>query len=136
MVTDDRATLSFYSQDMTVAEITEVLGLNPTISHDVGDRKGRHSDLVHDNTHWGYRVEHQDANMPGTGSLRELLRIFADKTEQIDSLRRSCEIRLWWAGFSDNSQGGFVIDPDTLQAVAAIRCALFGTVYMTDHSDD
>ncbi|KQO98261.1 DUF4279 domain-containing protein [Leifsonia sp. Leaf264] len=135
MVIDDIASLSFYSETLTVAEMTAVLGLEPDRSHELGDPVGVRSGRVHDSALWSCTVKRTGED-PGTLSLEGLLEVFADRSDAIDQLRDLCEIRLWWSGTSDSGQGGFVLKQETVAAIAALKCDLFGTVYVDDDEDD
>lgn len=71
-------------------------------------------------------------------SLRTLALLLSGKVNELKALDQddNYEIRLDWGGFSDNGQGGFVLEPDLTTRLGALGIPLYGTVYLTQHDDE
>ncbi|MDR6867946.1 hypothetical protein J2Y69_002554 [Microbacterium resistens] len=139
ITTDGMATLSIYSDHLTAAQITDVLGIPPTRTHERGDptyaaRSGR----PHLAKHLTYPQAQWHLNSPvaegfgAFGSLRALLDSVKPQATRIRDLRPSCETIIWWHGSSDSSQGGFAMPANVISDLAAIGCDLYGTTYLAE----
>jgi hypothetical protein len=132
MIVSSRATLGVYSDTVTAAEVTAVLGIEPTrFSERAGSTKPR--------SHWTLEVPSVDPDDDGgfeaVALLVELLR---DRADALAALRPACETIIWWSGDSDGTQGGFVIPASLLADLAVLGCDLYGTAFLaeTDPPDD
>lgn len=138
MVESDIASLSFHGETRSAADVTAALGIEPTATHERGEPRrtvsGRPSKFGGDypTAHWSYAVKSPHAGESGTSSLRELLRLFRGKAPTIDRLRQDFDVRLWWSGMSDSSQGGFVFDVELIRDLAALGCDFYGTVFASE----
>lgn len=138
MIVWDRATLSFHSETHSASDVTAALGMEPTSTHERGDartnRSGGPSKLggCYPTTHWSYDVHVPSGVDSRASSLRGFMQVFRGKSAAIDVLREGWDVRLWWSGSSDSSQGGFVFDSELLRDLAALGCDFFGTVYTSD----
>jgi hypothetical protein len=143
VIVGNRSTLSIYSEVRTSAEITSMLGLEPTTSADLGEptraalagRRLKPQYMTHQRAHWSFEsddslMESDDGT--GFGSLRVLVGHFRERSDALMSLRSDCETIIWWAGDSDSAQGGFVIPADLLADLALLGCDLYGTAYLDD----
>ena len=143
----NRSSLSIYSETRTVAEITDVLGIEPHNCADVGEptraalagRVLSAEYMSHQRTRWSFDsgpsfVDAEDDQ--GVGSLRALVEVFRSKADVLRSLRPECETVIWWSATSDNSQGTFVVPADLLADLALLGCELRGTTFLHDDERD
>jgi hypothetical protein len=141
MIVGDRSTLSIYSHARTAAEITAILGLQPSESAEKGEPKraalaGRQlapRHMTYERSQWSFDAEKSAADPDdetGFASLRVLVDVFRDKGQLLESLRADCETIVWWSGDSDSSQGGFVLPADLLADLARLGCDLYGTAFL------
>jgi hypothetical protein len=147
MVIDNSASLALYSETHSAVAVTEALGLVPETSGEIGDAKhpvriGADGQPVrqffYKEATWIYKVpEEVDPNdQSGFSSVRRLVDLFREKSKVLAELRENYRTVIWWAGFSNSSQGGFVIDADLLVSLGELGCDLFGTVYIDDDEDE
>lgn len=141
MIVSSRATLSMYSDTLTVTDITERVGLEPHDSHEKGERrvvasgKGR----PYERAYWSYGVDTTN-NTPedetGTRALRLLLDVLEPAIDRIASLRSDCDLIVWWSGDSDSTQGGFVLPAELLTDLVRLKADLYGTTYLDSGEGD
>jgi hypothetical protein len=147
MIQGNRASLSSHSDAKTVAEISEMLGLEPTASGDKGDltpagRAGRSyapERLTYQRTYWSLteKVDVASAeDQTGFSALRALAARLEPNAQALMVLRQGGETRIWWSGDSDSAQGGFVLEADLISSLATLGCDVFGTAYLTGNDDD
>lgn len=137
MITDGHASLVIRSDATTAAQMTVTLGLEPSEAHEIGEptraaMAGRSLSpewMSYQVAWWKLDAPDEQSDDP-FGSLRGLLHLLAESTDALETLRASCETRIWWHGSSDSSQGGFVMDADLLKALAKSGCDLYGTAYL------
>jgi hypothetical protein len=142
----NRSTLSVYSHERTVSEISAALGLEPSSSADVGDptraavagRALAPEYMIHQRAQWSFDVGASTLDVrddQGVASLRALVDVFRQRANALQSLRPECETVIWWSGSSDSTQGTFVIPPDLLADLALLGCEFRGTAYLNDELD-
>lgn len=147
MIRGNRASLSIHSDTKTVAEISAMLGLEPTAWGDKGDltragRAGRNyapERLTRQRTYWSLMKsvdEPSAVDQTGFAALRALVRRLEPNAQALAELRVGGETRLWWSGDSDSTQGGFVLAADLISSLAALGCDVFGTAYLTENDED
>ncbi|WP_372968194.1 DUF4279 domain-containing protein [Microbacterium sp.] len=146
MIQGNRASLSIHSDTRTVAEISAMLGLEPSDWGDKGDltpagRAGRNyapERLTHQRTYWSLTesVDEPGADdQTGFSALRALVVRLEPNAQALIELRQGGETRLWWSGHSDSTQGGFVLEADLISAIATLECDVFGTAYLTEDDE-
>lgn len=133
MIRSDRAFFSVQSTFTTPAEISQILALEPTDVTEMGtvSRLGR----VREHHSWSIRIEtldNTDEDQTGTRALRTLLEQCISARGRVEELPTDCDARIWWSGDSDSSQGGFVLEADLAQMIAALAIDLMATVYFDD----
>lgn len=137
MVTDSVASLAIGSTVLTSAEITSILGIQPSSSHEMGDPKGKaRPDSTgafvqrhYDSAGWMWHApESDDTSDEGDSSLAALVTLFSSKTAELETLRADCRIRVWYTGHSDSTQGGFVFPAEVLAGLASLGCDFYGSV--------
>ena len=144
MIVRSIATLAVDSGTHSAAGVTRALGIAPTSSFEIGDPTrnalaGRAPGAVHGHAHWSFTADENqidDSDETGFASLRVLIDVFRNKAEALASLRPAYETVIWWSGFSDSWQGGFVMLPDLLADLAALGCELYGTTYLAEPEVD
>ena len=146
MIVDGTATLAIYSEVLTVAQITESLGLVPTEAHDRGEttraglagRPLRAEFLTYQRTHWTLDAPHSGdpSDETGLASVWALVDALIHRAPELLALRDTCETIIWWHGSSDSSQGGFVIPGPLLADLAALGCDFYGTAYLDEVDDE
>ena len=150
-VGNNTATLIVYSPTQPAAAVTEALGVEPTSIREKGSRMATGSRIATGSPSpaaasgsgstrfreslWQYsvvvQVDSWEQDPAGTASLRQLLEVFVGKGPQFASLRPQYETHISWSGRSGSTQGGFVIEPELLTALAELGCRFFGDVYLT-----
>jgi hypothetical protein len=139
MITSSTASFAAYSDTGASADVTRALGIDPDEHHERGDRHGRDGELVRAQSAWELRVRAADVpedDESGFGSVRTLLATLLPLADRLDALRGDWEFVVWWGGFSDSEQGGFVIEPDVLAGLARLGAPLYGTAYLDDPAED
>ncbi len=146
MIRGNRASLSIHSDTKTVAEISEILGLEPTAWGDKGDltpagRAGRNHTperLTRQRTYWSLtESDHEPVagDQTGFSALRALVARLEPNVQALMELRRGGETTLWWSGDSDSTQGGFVLEADLIRCLSMLGCDLFGTAFLAESDD-
>ncbi|WP_334146790.1 DUF4279 domain-containing protein [Microbacterium sp.] len=141
MIQGNRASLSIHSDTKTVAEISAMLGLEPTDWGDEGEptpagRAGRNYApelLTHQRTFWSLTksVDEPSANdQTGFSALRALVVTLEPNAQALMVLRQGGETRIWWSGDSDSTQGGFVLEADLIHYLSKLGCDVYGTAYL------
>ncbi|MBT2494700.1 DUF4279 domain-containing protein [Microbacterium sp. ISL-59] len=147
MIRGNRASLSIHSDTKTVAEISAILGLEPTHWGDKGDltpagRAGRNyapEHLTHQRTFWSLTENVDEPSVDdqtGFSALRALVARLEPNAQALMELRQGGETRLWWSGDSDSTQGGFVLEADLLRYLSKLGCDVFGTAFLTEDEDE
>jgi hypothetical protein len=147
MIVDSRSSLSLYSELRTAAEITVVLSLEPDDSEEMGEptraaRAGRNLSpkyMIDQRAHWSLDADPSAVDpddKTGFGSLRVLVAAIRNSAPALESLRPDCETIIWWSGYSDSVQGGFVKPADLIANLALLGCDLYGTAYFDEDDDD
>ena len=140
-VNDVRATLSVYGhrEDLTAAAVTAALGTQPTSSHEFGDSVVSKSPALDGtlraNSRWSFDMPGtlaSDDDPHGMQSLAKLAEFFEPHADQLALLAEEYEIRVWMSAFSDSTQGGFVIERETMRHLGRLSASLFGTVFLSD----
>jgi len=143
MIQGNRASLSIQSDTKTVAQISAMLGLEPTDWGDEGDltpsgRAGRNfapEFLTYQRTYWSLTesIDEPDADdQTGFSALRALVVRLEPAAQALAELRQGGETVLWWSGDSDSTQGGFVLEADLIGRLAKLGCAVYGTAFLTE----
>lgn len=147
MIQGNRASLSIHSDTKTVAEISAMLGLEPTDWGDKGDltpagRAGRNyapERLTHQRTFWSLTESVDEPNaddQTGFSALRALVVRLEPNAPVLMELRQGGETTLWWSGDSDSTQGGFVLEADLIHDLSKLGCDVFGTAFLAEDDDE
>lgn len=137
MVVDSSAVLKILSDSLTCDEITKALGIEPSLSHDKGDPKGKprpdaHGTLMqrrHDRAVWSWFAEPSDDTTDAQSSLEQIVSTFASRADALATLRQYCTIVVDYWGHSDSTQGGFVFPAEVVAGLATLGCDVYGSVY-------
>ena len=111
----------------TAASVSATTGLVPTRATEAGETPLRGS--THAYAVWHLEVDSGVEDESGFGSMRALLAQILPVAAELRELQSRYEVRLDWGGFSDSSQGGFVLDPDIARGLADLGLPLYGTAY-------
>jgi hypothetical protein len=147
MIQGNRASLTIRSETKTVAEISAMLGLEPTDWGDIGDltpagRAGRNyapERLTHQRTFWSLTesVDEPSADdQTGFSALRALVVRLEPNAQALMELRQGGETTLWWSGDSDSPQGGFVLEADLIRCLSKLGCDVFGTAFLAEDDEE
>jgi len=152
MITDTRATLDIQSTTHSAAAVTTLLGLEPTLMAERGERRFHTGTGVQgaDRSHsrrlerrslatslWSYATTPTDAesSVDPLESLIELVAVFREKTAGLEALRVNYTTRLWCTGFSNTSRGGFIMASELMGDIGALGCDFFCTVHFGKDED-
>jgi hypothetical protein len=130
MITRDIASLVIQSRTEPAGPLTAALGLTPSRVSEIGRRP--HSNWIYETE---VAIPPEDPESNRFASVRELLARIAPIGPQLRTLRPRYEYRIDWGGFSDSTQGGFVLPADVLAGLAALDCDLWGTVYLDERDE-
>lgn len=141
MIGWNRATFVIQSESRTAASITEALGVQPHQSHEIGDLRMRKDGTPHKHApfYWSFSAWMLDAENDGTGpdesgtaSIAAVIAPLRGKGDVLDELRSDCDIRIWWSGDSDSSQGGYVLPEELIAELAPLKCPLYMTAFLRE----
>lgn len=130
MIVDGHASLVVLSTELTAAEITRALGVEPTTSRERGEPRSRRrpDDRTGEHAYWCVDVPGADGDDP-LEPIRALARVFRPRIEALNALRAMCDVRVWWHGSSDSAQG----DPQAFPLRTASARMARRTVFQTAH---
>jgi hypothetical protein len=140
-VTDVQASLAIYGEGrgLTAGAVTAALGIEPTSSYEVGDPIISSSPALagkyRANSYWTFEIGRtlsSDEDPHGMESLVRLAELFEPKAEVLAGLSRHYLIRVWMLAFSDSTQGGFVIGPETMRRLGTLSASFFGDIYLSE----
>jgi hypothetical protein len=119
------AALAIYSKVLQPDEIGNIFGLKAARTHTKGDRKNSYvpACCIWKDSHWLLKSPLNDqSNL--ADHLRSLLDLLEPKAAALRQLTEKCKV-IWFCGFSsENGQGGFELDPETLSRLAGLNIAL------------
>ena len=138
MVVDGEAAFIIQSETHSSADITAVLGIEPSDSAERGDLVSSRTTKVRDFSVWILREspKNDPDDRTGFGTMAVLLERLAGIGPKLDVLRTDCRIFFDWFGHSDSTQGGFVLPSELLAQIAELRCDLYGEVYLDSEAED
>jgi hypothetical protein len=147
MIVRDLATLTVWSEHRTARDIRDLMGVDPTRSHERGDPtraalRGRvlpGQSPVEVNAQWSLDGDPEAADPEdesGFRTLRQLLSRIGHTADAIAELKQDCDVSITWSGYSDSWQGGFVLEQDLLQELGRLGIPIWGTTYLDDDSDE
>lgn len=137
VIVDSSTSLVITSSTMTVEQITQRLGIDPSVSRDIGDlygapRPDAGGEVVQrtaSETFW--RLDSVAGHAADSfSSLVVLVELLRDKRDNLSSLRPLCTTVIVWGGLSDSEQGGFVFPAQLLADLGEIGWDLYGTTYL------
>ena len=136
MIIDNTAALIVQSEVHAVDRVTSVLGLEPTRTRTrtKGEVISKRRSVIHAKHHvWVHRVERTEVSgddQTGMGALAILVGRLAPRAAQLASLRPDYRTSIDWGGFSDSSQGGFILPAGLATVLGSLGCDLYGTAYL------
>lgn len=146
MIRNNRASLSVQSDTYTVAQISDMLGIEPESAGDVGDltrsglagRSMKPQYLTYQRTFWSLHEQSPEADgedETGFSALRTRVKRLLPVEDRLAELREGGETVIWWSGDSDSTQGGFVLEPDLLEALSVLGCPVHGTAFLSEAAE-
>ncbi|MDQ1178335.1 hypothetical protein [Microbacterium sp. SORGH_AS_0421] len=147
MIRNNRASLCVYSDTYTVAQISDMLGLEPESFGDIGDltpsgRAGRNLKpqyLTYQRTLWSLHENSLGADAEdetGFSALRRLVERALPVADRLADLRNGGETIIWWSGDSDTMQGGFVLEVDLIEKLSVLGCPVYGTAFLGEGAEE
>lgn len=142
MIVESSASLVITSTNLTAEQITQSLGIEPSVSRNIGDPRGAlrpdASGMVvqrkEHETYW--RLDSGAGRAADSfSSLVAVVKLLRDKGDRLASLSPMCTTVNVWSGFSDSEQGGFVLPAQLLLDLGALGCDLLGTAYLEPPED-
>jgi heme-degrading monooxygenase HmoA len=132
VITYSKASLSVISETHAAADVTAVLGLEPTTTAEIGDRKSL-SGLPRKYSLWVLDAPSERGDSDPLESLADLLR---GKAPALETLRENYTTEIVYGGFSDSSQGSFVFSANLMAELGALGCDFLGTAYLDEPDYD
>ena len=132
MITHSKASLSIISETHPAADVSGILGLEPSRTAEIGDRKSL-SGLPRKYSLWVLDAPTQRGDSDPLESLAELLR---GKAEALRGLRENYTTEIVYGGFSDSGQGSFVFPASAMADLGVLGCDFLGTVYLDEPEYD
>jgi hypothetical protein len=129
VIVRNKSTLVVLGRDgATAAAVSAATNLAPTAATEAGVKPLRGS--VHPSSVWHLSFGSDPEDQSGFGSMRSLLAQVLPAGEALRGLQPGYEVRLDWGGFSDSSQGGFVLERDVARSLADLGPPVYGTAYV------
>ena len=130
MITSDRASLAIHSETHPAADVSAVLGLEPSRSYERGDRFGR--GLVRASSGWILDAPPADASSAEDSRLDVLVRMLRGAAPALARLRADYDTEIGYTGFADSEHGSFAFSAETVARLAELGCGLTGSVYLEE----
>lgn len=141
MLIDGIASLSIKSLTRPAADVTGIIGLEPTSLAERGDPVGRirtgadGKPSMRERTHsiWALDVFGDDPDdKTGLSSVRAIVALLEPRREALAKLAKHYFVEIRWSGYSDRPQAGFLIPSDLLGPLGSLGIDFHGTVYLHD----
>jgi heme-degrading monooxygenase HmoA len=130
VITSDRASLAIHSETHPAADVSAVLGLEPSRSYERGDRFGR--GLVRASSGWILDAPPADAGSAEDSRLDVLVRMLRGAAPALARLRADYDTEIGYTGFADSEHGSFAFSAETVARLAELGCGLTGSVYLEE----
>ena len=129
MIIDSQASLLITSETHTSAEVTRVLGLEPSRSWEKGDPMGKPRDgrqqRYRDRSGW--RISCAEGEPSSISGFMGLASALEGKEGLLADLRAHYEMSIWWDGITDSEQPGFHFTIEALRRIAELGCDVMGS---------
>jgi hypothetical protein len=112
-----RASLGIWGEALRPDEITSQLDLKPTRIHIRGERKSSRVPLLWKDSYWSLDCPINSESDP-SDHLRWLLDVLEPKSAMVREISARFRVEIWCGFSSENGQGGFTMDANTLQRIA------------------
>jgi len=132
VITHSKASLSIISETHPAADVSAVLGLEPSRTAEIGDRKSL-SGLPRKYSLWVLDEPSGRGDSDPLESLAELLR---GKAPALSELRENYTTEIVYGGFSDSGQGSFVFPAGVMADLGVLGCDFLGTAYLDEPEYD
>lgn len=134
VITHSKASLSIISETHAAADVSAVLGLEPTTTAEIGDRKAL-SGLPRKYSLWVLDAP-APAGRDDLDPIEALAQLLRGKASALETLRENYTTEIVYGGFSDSSQGSFVFPASVMADLGALGCDLLGTAYLDEPEYD
>jgi hypothetical protein len=120
-----------------IGQLTELLGITPTAAWEYGDPWPSKTRADRLRAHGQWRFEEQrtigEAEDPhGMESLVRLAERFEPHADTLGSLGKDYRIVVGMLGFSDSTQAGFWVGPETMRRLGLLHAAFVPDIYLSD----
>jgi hypothetical protein len=130
------ASASFYGPAHS-SMVTQALGLSPSSSHNVGDRRSVRNDLLWESSRWSLKSDLPPEGDGLEAHLRRLLDLLTSKRREIDQLVTDGWTLVWACFISeDNGQGGINLSHLILRDLGDLPGELWLDIYAGDAEDE
>ena len=123
-----RASLGIWGEELRPDEITSRLALKPTRTHISGERKSSRNPLVWKDSYWSLDCPIVAENNP-VEHLEWLLDMLEPKTAILKEISARFRLEIWCGFSSENGQGGFTMDANTLRRIANLEIPMTLDLY-------
>jgi len=126
------AQLRIEGKSLDPAQVARHLGMAPTLSRQVGERRDATS--VWDKALWAFDAQHHDELEWDSldAALRALLKIFIPHKETLHRYKLENDVYLYCGQFSVGRGGGPVLSPEILAALGDFGIPLHLCAYFSD----
>jgi hypothetical protein len=141
-VTDVSASLrlSGHTRKETAAAVTAAMGIAPSFSYEFGDPHPSKSlaarGKVVGSSRWLYnepRTMSSEEDPHGIESLVRLAERFEPNSAMLATLKANYYIEILMHGYSDSTQGGLLIGPETMRRLGTLSASFVQTIWLSDY---
>lgn len=116
-----------HGRSLDIPSITEILGLEPSLTREVGDRRDQNTRW--EEAMWAYDGFPQDYGGKYWNTLEEGLTFVLDKLcpikSKIDALKSNYKVVFWCGQFQSSFGGGLILSPFILKRLGEFGVELF-----------
>lgn len=126
-----------YGRTLNTSDVTEALGLEPSLLRKLGDRKSQTTQW--EEAMWGYNGYPQDQGSKQWNTLEEGLTFILEKLwpikDKLDGFKLNCQLVLWCGYFQSGLNGQSVLSPSVLKRLGEFGVELFIDTYLSDEDE-
>lgn len=130
------ASLRISSKTLNVADITTILGIEPTRTHEKGKPfSSRNPSRLRQESLW-LLESGLNSSEPLDAHMEKLADFIQDKAVLLKYLIPICYMDIFCGVFSESGQGGFVFNPVILKKLTAIPIEIVFDLYLSSPSEE
>lgn len=130
------ASLRISSKTLNVADITKILGMQPTRTHEKGEPfSSRNPSRLRQESLW-LLESGLDSSEPLDAHMEKLADFIQEKAVLLKYLIPICYMDIFCGVFSESGQGGFVFNPVILKKLTAIPIEIVFDLYLSSPSEE